>query len=64
MPRKNKPNPPIGLRLGDNITKRVEQFAIPRSIPVHTALRILLADALERIEAGHIPDLRDPMRVA
>jgi hypothetical protein len=58
-----EPNQPVHFRMGDNLKARVERFAIPRSIPVHCALRVLLNDALRRVENGEqIQDLTDPMR--
>jgi hypothetical protein len=64
MPRTNEPNAPVSFRPGDDIKQRVERFAVPRPIPMHTAMRILLKAGLERVERGEIIDLRDPMRAA
>jgi hypothetical protein len=46
---------------GDQLKDQVEAFARPRGLPRHVALRVLLADALKRVEQGHTPCLLDPL---
>jgi hypothetical protein len=49
------------FRPGDALRHRIDRFAQPRGLKRHTALRVLLAAALERVERGEAISLPDPL---